>query len=236
MPGHRRVRAHAAGVRAGVAVADPLEVLRRRERHHPRARRRARRRTPPRRRGAPRSRSAPGTPRRPEAPSSSSLGRLADEHALPGREAVDLDDARRHARPPAPRRSARRRRPCTSLAKLFEPSIRAAARPGPNTATPFRRSSSATPATSGASGPITARSTSRLRASAEQASPSSARTGWQSPSRAIPGLPGAACSAASPGAWASFQASACSRPPDPTRSTFTAAESTPVAAWEPSAA
>ena len=29
---HRRVRAHAAGVRAGVAVADPLEVLRRRER------------------------------------------------------------------------------------------------------------------------------------------------------------------------------------------------------------
>ena len=30
---HRRVRAHAAGVRAGVAVDDALEVLRRRERH-----------------------------------------------------------------------------------------------------------------------------------------------------------------------------------------------------------
>ena len=115
----------------------------------------------------------------------------------------------------------------TSLAKLFDPSIRAAARPGPKTDTPFRRSASATPATSGASGPITARSVSRLRARPSSASASSARTGWQSPSAAIPGLPGAACSAVTPDACASFQASACSRPPDPTRSTFTAAESTP---------
>ena len=114
----------------------------------------------------------------------------------------------------------------TALAKLFEPSIRAAARPGPKTATPLRRSRSATPATSGASGPITTRSMSRLRARPSRLSPSSARTGWQSPSRAIPGLPGAACSDSSPGACASFHASACSRPPDPTRSTFTAAEST----------
>ena len=46
----------------------------------------------------------------------------------------------------------------TSLAKDFEPSIRAAAALGPNTAIPAWRSSSATPATSGASGPTTTRS------------------------------------------------------------------------------
>src|SRR3990172_7442031 len=37
----------------------------------------------------------------------------------------------------------------------------------------------------------------------------------------MPGLPGAACSSVSDGDWVSFQASACSRPPDPTRRTFT---------------
>src|SRR5216684_1685561 len=37
----------------------------------------------------------------------------------------------------------------------------------------------------------------------------------------MPGFPGAAWRAVSRGEWASFQASACSRPPDPTRSTFT---------------
>ena len=35
------------------------------------------------------------------------------------------------------------------------------------------------------------------------------------------GCPGAACSSSRSGAWLSFHASACSRPPDPTRSTFT---------------
>jgi len=34
-------------------------------------------------------------------------------------------------------------------------------------------------------------------------------------------LPGAACSSVSDGDWASFQASACSRPPEPTTRTFT---------------
>ena len=37
----------------------------------------------------------------------------------------------------------------------------------------------------------------------------------------MPGLPGAACSSVSDGDEPSFQASACSRPPDPTRSTRT---------------
>ena len=46
----------------------------------------------------------------------------------------------------------------TSLPNAFDPSIRAAAALGPKTARPFRRSSSPTPATSGASGPITTRS------------------------------------------------------------------------------
>ena len=38
---------------------------------------------------------------------------------------------------------------------------------------------------------------------------------------AIPGLPGAACSSVRLGDWASFQASACSRPPEPTMRTRT---------------
>ena len=48
----------------------------------------------------------------------------------------------------------------TSLAKDLLPSIRAAAADGPNTAKPASRSSSATPATKGASGPMTTRSAS----------------------------------------------------------------------------
>ena len=50
---------------------------------------------------------------------------------------------------------------------------------------------------------------------------SSARTGWQVPSAAIPGFPGAACSSSSSALWRSFHASACSRPPEPTMSTRT---------------
>ena len=109
----------------------------------------------------------------------------------------------------------------TSLAKLFEPSIRAAAALGPKTAIPACRSVSATPATSGTSGPTTTRSTPRVWHRSRRPSASSARTGWHSPRRAMPGFPGAAWSAASRGLWASFQASACSRPPEPTTRTLT---------------
>ena len=56
----------------------------------------------------------------------------------------------------------------------------------------------------------------------EQPSPSSAATGWHVAREAIPGFPGAACSSVSSGDDASRQASACSRPPDPTRRTRTA--------------
>ena len=46
----------------------------------------------------------------------------------------------------------------TSLANVFEPSMRAASAPGPKQAIPAARTTSATPATSGISGPITTRS------------------------------------------------------------------------------
>src|SRR5512132_4406545 len=108
----------------------------------------------------------------------------------------------------------------TSLAKPFEPSIAAAERLGPKIATPFLRRASATPSTSGASGPTTTRSTASSRASPSSPSASSARTGWQSPRRAIPGLPGAQWSSVSAVLCAIFHASASSRPPYPTRSTF----------------
>ena len=109
----------------------------------------------------------------------------------------------------------------TSLAKLFEPSILAACAPGPKTAIPAWRSSSPTPATSGASGPITTSSAPTVPARPRSPSPSSARTGWQFPSWAMPGFPGAACSSVSDALVASFQARACSRAPEPTRSTLT---------------
>ena len=57
----------------------------------------------------------------------------------------------------------------TSFANVFDPSICAAAALGPKTAIPFRRSSSAIPATSGPSGPITTRSASSVMRQAEQA-------------------------------------------------------------------
>jgi len=111
----------------------------------------------------------------------------------------------------------------TSLANAFDPSIRAAALLGPNTATPARLSSSATPATSGASGPTTTRSISCCRERPSRPSTSSTLMGWQRPSAAMPGFPGAACSSVSRLLCAIFQASACSRPPDPTIRTFTRA-------------
>ena len=93
---------------------------------------------------------------------------------------------------------------------------------GPKTAMPLRRSSSAMPATSGASGPITTRSASSGRGEAEQAvgvvgsDRVAVRRG-----RRCPGLPGAACSSVRRGLCASRHARACSRAPEPTSRTFT---------------
>ena len=102
----------------------------------------------------------------------------------------------------------------TCLAKDLEPSIRAAAASGPKQATPFSRSASAAPATSGASGPMTTRSGPSLRASATICSGTGATSGWVSATAAIPGLPGAACTL--PLSPLSLRTMACSRPPDPT--------------------
>ena len=79
-----------------------------------------------------------------------------------------------------------------SLANCLLPSRAAAAWFGPKTAMPCSRSASATPATSGASGPITTRSAASASASFTTSSRSVATTsGFTSTSRAIPSLPGA---------------------------------------------
>ena len=80
----------------------------------------------------------------------------------------------------------------TSLANAFEPSIMAAAAPGPKQPIPASRSASAAPATSGASGPITTRSGPSLRASATICSGTGPTSGYVSARAAMPGFPGAA--------------------------------------------
>src|SRR5258708_5253962 len=80
---------------------------------------------------------------------------------------------------------------------------------------PAARSASATPATSGASGPTTTRLMPWPHASLTTASGSHGSIATQSAQRAIPGLPGAASSLPQLGDCLRRQASASSRPPDP---------------------
>src|SRR5690606_3644826 len=90
-----------------------------------------------------------------------------------------------------------------SFIHAFDPSSRAPSAPGPSTSRPAARSSSARPATSGASGPMTYRS-------------ASTSVGGVPTDPGMPGLPGVTTtSALRPSTWAS----ACSRPPDPTTQT-----------------
>ena len=194
---HRRVGAHAAGVGTLVAVADPLEVLRRRERRPP-ACRRTRRAPRARDRSRPssittraarvaerRARQELWRPRRGPRPIDS-----VTTHALARGQPVGLHDVEPGQRleererrlgvgegAVARGRHARRRR-ARCFIHAFEPSSRAPSAPGPNTSLPCARSRSARPSTSGASGPITNRS----------ASISSA--GVATSSRGCPGLPG----------------------------------------------
>src|SRR3954454_14054427 len=102
-----------------------------------------------------------------------------------------------------------------SLVKRFEPSNCAAAALGPNTAMPTSRNASATPATSGASGPTTTRSIASRLARSTTAPGSHGSMTMHSAHRAMPGLPGAASSRPQLGDCLSLQASASSRPPDP---------------------
>ena len=103
----------------------------------------------------------------------------------------------------------------TRLAKAFDPSSCAAAPDGPNVAKPASRSASATPATSGASGPITTRSTASSRARRTTSAGSVAATTWLVPTSAVPAFPGAMCRAITAGSAARARARACSRPPEP---------------------
>ncbi len=179
-----------------VAVADALVVLGGRRAGRRARRRRAREARPPRPRGAPRSRPArPDAPKRPLDERGRDGGmRLgassADDDALAGGEAVGLHDARRRrARAMAAcaaatvsqarERGGRNARPLHELLgerlRALEP--RAPRRDGPNTAMPASRSRSASPATSGASGPTTTRSTARCWASSVMPARSDTGTG-----------------------------------------------------------
>src|SRR5215469_9997247 len=117
----------------------------------------------------------------------------------------------------------------TCLANDFDPSIIAAARPGPKQAMPAARTASATPATSGASGPMTTSSAPTLAARAVTLPWSAGATSWISAIVAIPGLPGAACRLVTPASRASARTRACSRPPEPMTRTRTAASLPPAA-------
>ena len=163
-PRQRGVGAHAAGVRAGVAVAEALEVLGGAQRQHVVAVAEEEQRDL----GAGeelldqhRLRSA-GTRRRGRAPHRGRRSR-ARPCRRPGRRPSRRTARRARRAPPRPRRRvvARTARPVGTpaasmirFANAFDPSSWAAARPGPNTGMPRSRSASATPATSGASGPI----------------------------------------------------------------------------------
>src|SRR5215218_2003291 len=102
-----------------------------------------------------------------------------------------------------------------SFVKPLDPSSCAAAALGPKTAKPAARRASATPATSGASGPTTTRSMlfSLARAVTAPASQGSRET--HSDQRAMPGLPGAEIRTSTLRDCLNRHASASSRPPEP---------------------
>src|SRR5689334_4666103 len=109
-----------------------------------------------------------------------------------------------------------------SLVKAFEPSSRAAACRGPKQRRPAAWKASTTPITSGASGPMIVSPTFSAFASATRPATSSAATSTLRTrgSVAVPPLPGATSTPETLGDCAHFQASACSRPPEPTIRTF----------------
>ncbi len=156
---HRRVRAHPTRVRAGVPVTEPLVVLRCGQCDCPARRRTRRRRTPPRLRAAPR--------RRRRSPKlAGPLGSATSPLPAFGRRRRPFHAARPSALTTQGARAAREARARSALPRPASPPSRTTSSPrsapllalGPKTGTPVRRSASAAPATSGASGPITARS------------------------------------------------------------------------------
>src|SRR5512134_1311940 len=76
------------------------------------------------------------------------------------------------------------------------------------------------PSASGASGPTTVYPTASRRASSIHSGIEAAGALASPSSRAVPALPGATITRETRGECASFQASACSRPPEPMTSSF----------------
>ncbi len=111
----------------------------------------------------------------------------------------------------------------TCLANALEPSSSAASADGPKQAMPRARTASAAPATSGASGPITTRSTPMDAASSAIASGLAASTGVLVATCAVPALPGAQYSAPTSSSRLRARHRACSRAPAPTTRTSTRA-------------
>src|SRR5688500_4876178 len=107
-----------------------------------------------------------------------------------------------------------------SLVRPLEPSSWAGIRFGPKTQKPMVRRLSASPSTSGASGPMTIISTEFFRQKSTVARWSAGSIATICANSAIPGFPGAANSLPRRSDCASFQASACSRPPEPSSRTF----------------
>ena len=107
-------------------------------------------------------------------------------------------------------------RPMNPLAQALLDSSRAAALVGPNMPSPLSANASTMPAASGASGPTMVK---QSRSAAKSASP------WMSSGcigmlLGVPPLPGAVYTASTISLCDTLQASACSRPPDPTTSTL----------------
>ena len=91
---------------------------------------------------------------------------------------------------------------------------------GPNALMPAASRSSTMPAASGVSGPTTTKSTALRLQKSITAAWSAISSATHSASRAMPALPGAHHSFVSSGDAAIFHASACSRPPEPSRRMF----------------
>ena len=164
------------------------------------------------------------------------LGPVAgDDHALARGQAVRLDDIGRSERvqgcvplPPScgmfgPRQSVRPPRSLPAWRMTSSPRYRRALVRAEAPVPPAARSASATPATSGASGPMTTRSGAVCLASATTCPGSAgADAGAGRPAGRCRGYPARHAAPVTAGSLDSARASACSRPPEPMTSTRTA--------------
>ena len=187
---HGRVGAHAAGVRALVAVAGALEVLRRAERHGAPRRRRARTATPPRPRAAPRPRSRRRTPRGRAAPRRAPRRVRHTKTPLPAASPSALTTHGARGDRERRRAPARPPRAITSFANASSPRSAPPPRSGPKTAIAGVAQLVGDAGDERRLGPDHDEVDGERRASASSPSPSSARTGWHVPSAAMPGIAG----------------------------------------------